>query len=673
MKALTNRIPTGPRSEKPAPLAIDDLTVRGEENLLQILNHLPDGVVVLDRAGRLRYLNPAAERITGLSSSEAKGSHCREIFKRTTCKTHSPSSPDGRSALHADSCEFSAIRMDGKEVSIISSISPLRDLHGTIIGSVQVFKDISDRKRLEDDLRLSEGKYRAIFEGSRDMIFITDREGRVKDVNQAGVELLGYEGKEVLMALRSIEAVYDKRMHWQVFKKQIDLHGFVKDFEAVLRKKDGVRLHCLLSGNAIQASDGEIVGYEGIVKDITARMDAVRTLKQRHLELSLLNGVAHAMNAREDLDDVLSIALTRILEVLNLSAGGIFLIDHEKSTFSMRVQQGLQKTRTKGPTHVRLQDELLQKALLKRDHSFTPQPTFPPFGAVFRSGRYGEAKDLTCFLIMARERASGFFGFEIPQRRQMGEQDLHLLGSLGNFVGGSVENARLVEAVRTHREELKVLTATLMSSQEAERKRIARELHDEAGQALIGINLTIEELQESIPPDLKQIRSRIREIKGQINRTYKEMRRISHRLHPSLLTDLGLEPALESYLADISKKSGLDIEIKMVGFEKRLNPDVETALFRITQEAISNTLKHSHAKHFKLSIVKGYPNIVFSAEDDGGGFDGKGKAKARQALGLLCMRERAAMLGGRLFLRSSKGSGTKIRIEIPIHRRSDQA
>jgi signal transduction histidine kinase len=139
------------------------------------------------------------------------------------------------------------------------------------------------------------------------------------------------------------------------------------------------------------------------------------------------------------------------------------------------------------------------------------------------------------------------------------------------------------------------------------------------------------------------------------------------------LTDLGLEPALESYLRGTARHTSLHIDFNMVGFDGRLDPEIETVLYRLTQEALTNTLKHAQASRFRLSIVKGYPHIIFTAEDDGVGFDHREVEKRNDSLGLLSMRERAAMLGGRFSLRSIKGAGTRVRIEIPLQEEAGEA
>jgi two-component system sensor histidine kinase DegS len=151
-----------------------------------------------------------------------------------------------------------------------------------------------------------------------------------------------------------------------------------------------------------------------------------------------------------------------------------------------------------------------------------------------------------------------------------------------------------------------------------------------------------------------------------VKRTSMEIRRLSYHLHPTLLSDLGLEPALNLYFREIKSRADLDIEFGMVGFDHRLDAETETVLYRFSQEALTNTLKHSGAKHFRLSIIRSFPNIIFLAEDDGAGFDIHIVGKDKQSLGLIGMRERTYLIGGTFQLRSKAEKGTRLRIEIPL-------
>ncbi|MBW2298364.1 MAG: PAS domain-containing protein, partial [Deltaproteobacteria bacterium] len=241
-------------------------------------------------------------------------------------------------------------------------------------------------KKLEDHIRFSEGNYRRLFEGSKDMIFITDRNGVFEDVNQACVDLLGYTDKRELLDLSSVESIYAKVTHWTVFKKQIDQHGFVKDFEAQFKRKDRNRIHCLISGHAVRGIHGEIVGYQGIAKDITARMDAIRNFRQRHRELWVLNTVAFAMNRSLNLNSILLTALEKVLEVLDLSAGGIFLIDTNRSEFVLSAKKGFPENSNENTVKIKLQDEVLMQSLVRKDLELEPEPIFPPFRADLMSG-----------------------------------------------------------------------------------------------------------------------------------------------------------------------------------------------------------------------------------------------------------------------------------------------
>jgi len=222
------------------------------------------------------------------------------------------------------------------------------------------------------------------------------------------------------------------------------------------------------------------------------------------------------------------------------------------------------------------------------------------------------------------------------------------------------------ETIRRNQQELRRLTGKLFQSQEEERRRIARELHDESGQSLTAVKLALERLEQNVPSSEKGLREEIGEIIMMVRRTSSEIRHLSYHLHPTLLSDLGLEPALDLYFKEIKNHTGHNIEFSMVGFDHRLDVDMETVFYRFSQEALTNALKHSGSDNFRLSIIKSYPKIIFRAADDGIGFDTQIIGTDKRNLGLLGMRERTSLLGGTFQLRSKPGEGTRIRIEIPF-------
>jgi signal transduction histidine kinase len=349
-----------------------------------------------------------------------------------------------------------------------------------------------------------------------------------------------------------------------------------------------------------------------------------------------------------------------------LSRGAVFVIDRDKNKARMQVRYGLPPEDPLYSDEPVFKDAMLKQHLLENDATVIPEPTFPVFKISYNVIDGGATAWLSCFLITFKGKGVGFFAIDVPPLRKLSQDELHLLGSLGNFLGGAIEHAQLMKTISRHRQDLRTLTAKLFKGQEEERRRIARELHDEAGQALTAIIFGLDRLEEQISGKEPILQEQISEIRKMILRTSSEIRRISYRLHPTLLSDLGLEPALDLYIKDIRKQTGLEIEFHMIGFDRRLKPEIETVLYRFSQEALTNALKHSGAESFRLSIIKSYPKIIFLAEDDGIGFDLRIIESTKRSLGLLGMRERASLLGGSFHLRSTWGEGTRIRIEIPI-------
>jgi len=641
-----------------------------EESFVEILNRIPDGLFTTDQEWRITFFNPAAEKITGFSAYDAVGMYCKDVFKNSICESDCALKRAVDKGCDIHNREYEITNIDGRKVPIICSTSAFQDSEGRVTGGLEIFKDISENKRLQEEIASREKKYRRIFEGSHDMIYTSTPEGGLIDMNPAGIEMLGYADWTDLRNRISAVGLYRNPADREKFVEMITKEGFVKDFDVDFVKRDGSPLHVLISSRRYENRETGAVEYEGIIKDITHRKKTEEVINKRNLELSILNKVAVGLNYTLDLGRILEITLKDVLKALRLKSGALFLINRAEKRVRLHTRFNLPEVDREKEAPFFFKDKNLGQALIHQKSVLTPKRAFPSFRVSYHSPDGKRAPWLSCFLITFKGRGVGFLGFNIPEGRELARHEIHLLGSLGNFLGGTIENARLMETIRRHRGDLRNLTQKLFQSQEEERRRIARELHDEAGQSLTAVKLGLDRLEENHAGGDRNFQVEIDEIRKMINRTSSEIRRLSFHLHPTLLIDLGLEPALSRYFSDIAKHSGLEIDFSMVGFDERLDRDIETVLYRFSQEAMTNTLKHSGAENFRLAMIKSYPQIIFLAEDDGIGFNAQIIGRDQQSLGLLGMRERAALLGGKFQLRSSPGEGTRIRIEIPFSEES---
>lgn len=196
---------------------------------------------------------------------------------------------------------------------------------------------------------------------------------------------------------------------------------------------------------------------------------------------------------------------------------------------------------------------------------------------------------------------------------------------------------------------------------EGEVKRIAHSLHDESGQLLATIHLALAELAEDLPPHAQE---RVADIERLLRQIEAGLRGLSHELRPTMLDNLGLLPALEFLAERIAKRAGFTVSVEAEA-ERRLPPPVETALYRIVQEALTNAAKHARADSVKIELVCTPRKVTCSIRDDGVGFVPSSESGV-QGLGLLGIRERLNALGGTLRLVSGPGQGTTILADIPL-------
>jgi signal transduction histidine kinase len=222
------------------------------------------------------------------------------------------------------------------------------------------------------------------------------------------------------------------------------------------------------------------------------------------------------------------------------------------------------------------------------------------------------------------------------------------------------EAIRELSARRQAEQALRALNQRL----EEEARRIAHALHDEAGQLLVSVYLALDTLAADLPPDT---RDRLIEVRARLEQVEAQLRRLSHELRPTILDDLGLKPAIE-FLADgISKRTGRVVAVTG-STGGRLSGAVETAMYRIVQEALTNVTKHAHATRAIVRLERRPNALVCSIADNGRGFDARARSAQThsEGLGLIGMKERAASLGGALSISSRPGRGTTLKVLVPL-------
>ena len=233
------------------------------------------------------------------------------------------------------------------------------------------------------------------------------------------------------------------------------------------------------------------------------------------------------------------------------------------------------------------------------------------------------------------------------------DEDLRLTETFGARAAVAVDLAD-----RVARDALRRVVA----GQELERRRLARELHDETGQALTSILLGLKHLEETNSPE--SARAAAAELREQIVETLQSVRRLAVELRPSALDDFGLAPALERLAEAFGEQSGIAVDIQTNLDSQRLAPEVETALYRIVQEALTNVAKHAEATRVSIVVTRKASSVTAVIEDDGQGFGAGGGTG--EGLGLVGMKERVGLLGGRLALESTEGAGTTVVAEVPV-------
>ena len=278
----------------------------------------------------------------------------------------------------------------------------------------------------------------------------------------------------------------------------------------------------------------------------------------------------------------------------------------------------------------------------------------PEAGGVFEIEIESEGPEARAFLVRARGLRSD------------GDRVILLSAEETTERRAAEESVRsTTEALKGAQEQLRALTASLFQAQEDERRWVARELHDAVSQKLAIFDMEMEALQAKIGVDSRAALEQLADLRRDAASLQEEVRNLSHRLHPSILDDLGLSPALRSLTEDFGRREDMLATFSSRGLPERLPRETAASLYRIAQEALRNVAKHAGPTHVKVTLEGEDGKIRLQVADLGQGFD---MEDARGGLGLVSMTERARVIGGSFQIESALGRGTAVTVEAPLKR-----
>lgn len=413
-------------------------------------------------------------------------------------------------------------------------------------------------------------------------------------------------------------------------------------------------------------------------RERAARAEAEAALER----LRAIQSVTDAALAHLAMDDLLREMLARIRVILAADVASILLLSEDGTFLSVRATQGLDEEETKG-FRVPIGRGITGGIAARREPMIVDdlskvETLYPSLGEMVRSGMGAP--------LLVEGQVVGLLGVGTRRPRRFTEEDLGLLQLVADRVAPTIDRIRLLEEARKGRERLEMLSRSLVDLQEAERRRIARELHDEVGQLLTSLQLALEASGRSLAgapqggrgggaglddsDQRKQareqaLRSQMEEMKEVVSDLLARVRNLSMNLRPPMLDDLGLLPVLLWHFERYTAQTRVRLDFQHTGVAGRFSPEVETAAFRIVQEALTNVARHAGVDEVKVEVWADAVCLGIRIEDQGRGFDAEA-ALTGPSIGLAGMAERAHLLGGRLTIDSAPESGTRLLAELPL-------
>lgn len=663
--------------------------------LAAIVGSSDDAIISKNFDGIITSWNKSAERIFGYTAEEAIGKpimllippECRgeelEIIARL------------RRGERVDHFETTRVRKDGSTLDVSLTISPVRDGSGRVVGASKVARDITEQKFAERALRNSEESFRAIVETTPDCVKLVARDGTLLHMNSSGLAMLGADRADVVLG----KSVYDliapqDRERFRAFNEAI-CRGEKGRLKFGIVGLQGEYRHMETHAAPLQSRDGNIVQL-AVSRDITQRKRVGKALADAARQQKALFHMADKLHRALSMEDVYDAGIDAICGALECDRASILLCD-DLGVMRFVSWRGLSESYRSA----------VEGHSPWRTGETNPQPVCIEFvdaadlEEALKTTVKAEGIHALAFIPLVSDgKLMGKFMMYFPCRHEFSKDDIDLSLAIARQLAFAIDrkhaDAALRESEKKFRklsesldaevrlrtdeliarnggmlkqsEQLRDLSQRLLRAQDEERRHIARELHDSAGQTLTVLEMNLARFLREAQQNAPHLAKDAEETQQLVRQLTREIRTTSYLLHPPLLDESGLASALGWYIEGLRERSGLDIMLAISEEFDRLPREIELVVFRVVQECLTNIHRHSGSRSASIQIAREGRSVSIEVGDEGKGMSPEKLAEIQSrgsGVGIRGMHERVRQFHGNMHIESS-GSGTRIFVSLPL-------
>ncbi|HYG73344.1 MAG TPA: PAS domain S-box protein [Actinomycetota bacterium] len=648
------------------------------ESLRSVFAAVPVAIAVLDVDSTVRHWNPAAERIFGWRSDEVLGRPYPAVGDEDWAQ-HLELRDRVLAGESLSGVPLQRRRKDGTTIDVELSTSALRGPDGSVDGIVSVFDDVTERRRVEAALEAAEVRYRGLVEQGPGVVYLHDTSHAPASftyVSPQVEEYLGYPAAAWTEDPRFwIHVVHPDdregliRADTEAIESGVDL-----DIEYRMVHADGSTRWVHDHATVIRDHTGTPLFRQGLIVDVTQRHEAEeqrRLAVERQLRLAtrleLLHVIDREVRAANTVEQICAATLDRLRALVPADFASVGVFERRAgllgfpATFD-RDGAAIPEPRPSVPDDETL--AMLREEILRLDGRSVLDPDSPDVAGVRQRG----LRSVRAFAMWAGDRHVGALIIGAREPDAFNEEHDDIGREVATLLGIAINQRQLRDelAERAHEserlaDERQQMLRRIVTTQEAERERVALELHDGLGQILTSISLFASDLEDEVPVGAQPRAHRVNEL---ARRAIADSRRLVWSLRPPELERLGLVPALRRLAADTTNGE-LTVDVHEEIGDLRLGQEKEAVVYRVVQEAVNNALKHAGATAISILLRRRDHVVSTIVEDNGHGFSLE-HLPAGTGLGLIGMRERAELVDGELIVESGADAGTRVRLEVPV-------